>query len=82
MPGRNLRSSRKAKDLNKDWNKLNEGSPLPPEEDNMALLPKKLNKQKKKAAWEGTMKLNKDVGERRKEKKMMLICVKAAAAQV
>ena len=31
MPGRSLRSTRKGKDANKDWSKLNDGSPLPDE---------------------------------------------------
>ena len=31
MPGRSLRSTRKGKDANQDWSKLNEGSPLPDE---------------------------------------------------
>ena len=52
MPGRSLRSSRKGKDANKDWSKLNEGSPLP-EEEELKIVPTasaKSLKKKKKAA--------------------------------
>ena len=52
--GRILRSTRKGKDVNKDWSKLHEGSPLPDDSDGEdAILPcpstTKINKKKKKA---------------------------------
>ena len=50
MPGRSLRSSRKGKDANKDWSKLNEGSPLPEEEEIKMVPTAKSQKKKKKAA--------------------------------
>ena len=50
--GRNLRSTRKGKDVNKDYLKLNEGSPLPEEEECSPLpapkLSAKLSKKQKK----------------------------------
>ena len=52
MPGRSLRSTRKGKDANQDWSKLNEGSPLPDEVADLAptASSKKSLKKKKKAA--------------------------------
>ena len=50
MP-RNTRSTRKGKDLTKDYNKLNEGSPLPQEEEVVpATVTKKKMKKQLKAA--------------------------------
>ena len=50
--GRNLRSTRKGKDVNKDYSKMNEGPPLP-EEDAIEPMPvsksKKTSKKQKKA---------------------------------
>ena len=55
MPGRNLRSTRKGKDPDRDWLKLSEGSPLPEIESDVADVPSldipvKVNKKKKRAA--------------------------------
>ncbi len=59
MPGRrNTRSNRKGKDADRDWRKLNEGSPIPDEklEDNVI----KTNSKKKKA---GRKQQNKKIDE-------------------
>ena len=58
MPGRNLRSSRKTKESDRDWAKLNEGSPLPEDDEyeceiaatsgNSSASMKKTNSKKKK----------------------------------
>ena len=52
MPGRSLRSTRKGKDANKDWSKLNDGSPLPDEVTEIVptAISKKSSRKKKKAA--------------------------------
>ena len=51
MP-RNLRSTRKGKEPDRDWLKLNEGSPLPAELEcaDVSSVPVKVNKKKKRAA--------------------------------
>ena len=63
MPGRNLRSTRKGKDVNKDWAKLNEGSPLPVDVEDRDIVPattKKMNKKQKKAAAKKQKSQNKN----------------------